>query len=140
MGVDAGAAGAFGLYLPEYGQLEDLYKELQGYVKLVRDGESDEDPDGETEEDPDGEPDNFAQISTYRDRFVAAFAERCKIKVPPGAYLIWTGSDGDRPARCSTPAEEWVLGWGLLTKPWDYPEMDASFREHAALHDWVWMG
>jgi hypothetical protein len=60
--------------------------------------------------------------------------------VPSGAYLVWTGSEDDRPARCSTPPEGWVLGWGLFTKPWDYPEMDASFREHAAFHEWVWMG
>jgi len=132
MGVDAGAAGAFGLYLPEYEQLEDLYKELQGYVKLVRDGEA--------EEDPDGEPQDLDKIPTYRARFISDLAEKCKIIVPPSAFMIWTGNEDDRPARCATPSEHWVLGWGLWTKPWDYPEMDASFREHAALHEWVWMG
>jgi hypothetical protein len=132
MGVDAGAAGAFGLYLPQFDQLEDLYKNLQGYVKLVRDSES--------EEAPDSEPHHLDQIPTYRDRFVEAFAEKYKIIVPPGAYLLWTGNEDDRPARCDTPSEQWVLGWGLLTKPWDYPEMDASFRKHASFHEWVWMG
>jgi len=132
MGVDAGAAGAFGLYLPEYEQLEDLYKEFQGYVKLGRNCGS--------EEDSDCEPNDLEQIPMYRDRFVHAFAEKYQINVPPGAHLIWTGNDDDRPARCDTPPEQWVLGWGLLTKPWDYPEMDASFREHANFHDWAWMG
>ncbi len=132
MGVDAGAAGAFGLYLPQFDQLEDLYKELQGYVNLVRDGEG--------EEGLDGEPGDLDQIPMYRDRFVQAFAEKYKINVPPAAHLIWTGSEADRPARCGTPAEQWVLGWGLFTKPWDYPESDDSFREHAAFHEWVWMG
>jgi hypothetical protein len=132
MSSDAGAAGAFGLYLPEYEQLEHPYKELQAYVKRVR--------DGETEEDPDTEPQELEQIPTYRDRLVAAFAEKYKIIVPAGAHLIWTGNEDDRPARCATSAEEWVLGWGLWTKPWDYPEMDASFRRRADFHDWVWMG
>jgi hypothetical protein len=132
MGMDAGAAGVFGLYLPQFDQLGDLYTELQSYVKLVRNGESDEDPDGE--------PDAFDRISEYRERLAAAFAEHYKINVPRSARLLWTGSEDDRPARCDTPAEQWVLGWGLLTKPWDYPEMDASFRQYAALHEWVWMG
>jgi hypothetical protein len=132
MGVDAGAAGAFGLYLPQFNQLQDLYEELQDYVKQVRDGES--------EDHRNGDPSDFGEISTYRDRFTVAFVERCGIQVPAGVSLIWTGSENERPARCSTPAEQWVLGWGLLTRPWEYPEMHASFREHAAFHEWVWMG
>ncbi len=132
MGMDAGAAGAFGLYLPQFDLLAALYKELQTYVERVR--------TGETDEDPDGEPGDFERVPEFRDRFVNAFLEMYGISVPPDAHLLWTGSEDDRPARCDTPSGEWVLGWGLLTKPWDYPAMDASFREHAALHEWVWMG
>jgi hypothetical protein len=44
MSVDAGAAGPFGLYLPQFEQLENPYKGLQGYVEVVRDDESDDDP------------------------------------------------------------------------------------------------
>lgn len=132
MGMDAGACGAFGLYLPQFEQVADLYKELREYVQAVN--------LDETDEDSLCDPDEFERIPEFTDRFVTAFAERCSIHVPPGAYLIWTGNEHDRPARCDTPSEEWVLGWGLLTKPWDYPEMDASFREHAAFHEWVWMG
>lgn len=132
MSTDAGAAGAFGLYLPQFDQLQDLYKELQNYVELVQIGESDKDSDGDLCD--------FERIPEFRDRFVEAFLERYSISVPSGARLIWTGSDDDRPARCATPAYEWVLGWGLLTKPWEYPEMDVSFREPAAFHEWVWMG
>ncbi len=132
MGVDAGAAGAFGLYLPQFDLLTALYKELQNYVGLVR--------DGETDELPDGEPDDFERISELRNRFVEALAEEYNIIVPPNAKLIWTGNEDDRPARCDTPSEEWVLGWGMLTKPWDYPAMDASFREHASFYEWAWMG
>lgn len=132
MGMDAGACGAFGLYLPQFEQLSDVYKELQEYVDEVR--------SGETADDPRRDPDEFDRIPEFTNRFVAAFAEKYSINVPSGAFLPWTGSEDDRPARCDTPSEEWVLGWGLLTRPWDYPEMDASFREHAAFHEWVWMG
>lgn len=132
MGMDAGAAGAFGLYLPQFDLLAALYMELQNYVKLVR--------DDETDEDSLGEPNDFERVPEFRDRLVKAFQETYGITVPPDANLLWTGNEDDRPARCDTPSEEWVLGWGLLTKPWNYPEMDASFREHAAFHEWVWMG
>ena len=132
MGVDAGAAGAFGLYLPQFKHLQDVYKELQDYVKQVRDAES--------EDHPRRDPEDFSEISTYRDRLIAALVARYGIQVPPGAHLIWTGSEDERPARCTTPAEQWVLGWGLLTRPWEYPNLDASFRNHAGFHDWVWMG
>ena len=132
MSMDAGAAGAFGLYLPQFELLSDLYKELQNYVRRVR--------NDETDDEPNGEPDAFERIPEFRDRFVQAFLESYGITVPPGAGLIWTGSEDDRPARCATSSDEWVLGWGLLTQPWEYPEMDASFRDHAALHTWVWMG
>lgn len=132
MGMDAGACGAFGLYLPQFEQLGDLYKEFQDYVEVVR--------DGETDEDALSDPIEFDRIPEFTGRFVAAFAEKYSINVPSGAYLIWTGSEDDRPARCDTPSDEWVLGWGLLTRPWEYPEMDASFRDHAAFHEWVWMG
>lgn len=132
MSMDAGAAGAFGLYLPQFDLLAALYKKLQNYVELVQ--------AGETNEDPDGEPNDFERVADFGDQFVKALLETYGITVPPDACMLWTGSEDDRPARCATPSGEWVLGWGLLTKPWDYPVMDASFRERAALHDWVWMG
>jgi hypothetical protein len=68
MGMDAGACGAFGLYLPQFEQLGDLYKELQDYVEVVR--------DGETDEDALSDPIEFDRIPKFTDRFVAAFAEK----------------------------------------------------------------
>ena len=94
----------------------------------------------ETDEDSLCDPSEFDRIPEFTKRFVAAFAEKYSINVPSCIHLLWTGSEDDRPARCGTPSEEWVLGWGLLTKPWDYPEMDTSFRAHASFHEWVWMG
>lgn len=132
MSVDAGAAGAFGLYLPHFDRLQDLYRELQDYVKQVHDAES--------EDEPCDAPRMYTEVPAYQERIIQAFASEYGIQVPPGACLIFTGTEDDRPARCATPAEEWVLGWGMFKMPWEYPEMDASFREHADFHDWVWMG
>jgi hypothetical protein len=62
------------------------------------------------------------------------------ITVPDGAVLQWTGSDDDRPARCETVAKQWILGFGLFTRPDMYPPMDLSFIEQSRWHTWVWMG
>jgi hypothetical protein len=53
--------------------------------------------------------------------------------------LLWTGSEADRLAHCATPADEWILGFGVFTNPWNYPPMDASFRKSASFHSWVWL-
>ena len=63
-----------------------------------------------------------------RDRLIKAFAED-GIIVPASAALLWTGSEADRLARCATPADEWILGFGVFTNPWDYPPMDESFKK-----------
>jgi hypothetical protein len=132
MSTNAGAAGAFGLYLPQFELLADLYAELQDYVKTAREEDSDEEAADN--------PEDLERIPEFQGRFHVALLEKYSIVVPPGAYLMWTGTEDDRPARCDTPSEEWVFGWGLLTKPWDYPEIDASFRKEAEFHTWVWMG
>lgn len=109
MSMDAGAAGAFGLYLPQFDFVAALYSEFEDYVTRVQ--------DGDTDENPNGEPDGFKRIPEFRNRSVETLLGRYGIIVPPDAYLIWTGSEDDRPARCATPSDKWVLGWGLLTKP-----------------------
>ena len=73
-----------------------------------------------------------------RDRLIKAFAED-GIIVPASAALLWTGSEADRLARCATPADEWILGYGVFTNPWDYPPMDESFKKISGFHSWAWM-
>jgi len=72
-------------------------------------------------------------------RLVEAFALN-RLVVPDAACLLYTGTEDDRPARCETPAGEWVLGFGLLQDPDQYPVMDESFKKEARWHTWVWMG
>lgn len=59
--------------------------------------------------------------------------------IPAGACMLYTGAEDDRPARCQTPAGEWVLGFGLLQHPDQYPVMADSFKNAATWHTWVWM-
>ena len=85
-----------------------------------------------------GDLESAPEVHRVRDRLIEAFAED-GIIVPPSAALLWTGSEADRLAHCATPADEWVLGLGVFTNPWDYPPMDASFRKSASFHSWVWL-
>ena len=78
------------------------------------------------------------EVLEFRDRLIKAFAED-GIIVPASAALLWTGSEADRLAQCATPADEWILGCGVFTKPWDYPPMDESFRKSASFHSWAWV-
>jgi hypothetical protein len=140
MSMDAGIGGAWGLLLSdqlvegmsEAGMLsfKSLYQELKSYVDNVRN-----DPETDYTEDPD----NYPEINQFADRFRNLLADN-GIIVPEGIALYHTGSDDDRPARCSTPHDDWVLGWGVFTSPWKFPEIHESFRKITSLHSWVWMG
>jgi hypothetical protein len=132
MSTDAGAAGAYGILLST---VEDIpavaviCKQLEEIAKR-------EDKDGDREfNEPDAVPEVTAQLGPL----IQAFAEAGVI-VPTGASLIWTGSEDERPARCETEAEAFVLGFGLMTRPDQYPPMPKEFLERSEWHTWVWMG
>ncbi len=128
MSSSAGIGGAFGLLLPEFPQIAAIYGDLKLAINKAVEEESAEDP-GELESTP--------EVLEVRDRLIRAFAE-AGIIVPESAALLWTGSEADRLARCATPADEWILGFGVFTNPWDYPVMDESFRKNSGFHTWVW--
>ena len=128
MPSSAGIGGAFGLLLPEFPQVAAIYGDLKVVTKKALEEESAEDP---------GELESASEVLEVRDRLIRAFAED-GIIVPESAALLWTGSEADRLARCETPADEWILGFGFFTKPWEYPPMDESFRKNSGFHTWVW--
>lgn len=130
MGYDVGASGMFGILLSEYAeQLGPIYTDLVAAVEQLSAADRSLDRDeviaGLGEE--------------WHQKLVARFAE-IGIVVPVGAYIDDTGTDDDRPGRTDTPADDLILGFGLFTKPWEYPPMDESFRKAAAWHSWVWGG
>jgi hypothetical protein len=129
MSTSAGIGGAFGLLLPEFPQVAAIYGELKLVVNQALDQEMAADP---------GELEGALEVLQIRDRLIEAFSAD-GIIVPASAALLWTGSDADRLAHCATPADEWVLGLGVFTNPWDYPPMDESFRKSASFHSWVWL-
>ena len=129
LGTDAGICGVFGIVPRAYPAVAPLYTELVETLNRLCD---------ETTGHPD-EMENHESVVAFVPRFCAAFAE-IGIVLPEGVALLWSGSSDDRPARCETPAEEFLLGFGILTKPWEYPPMDESFRKEAQFHTWVWMG
>jgi hypothetical protein len=129
MSTSAGIGGAFGLLLSEFPKVAAIYGDLKLVISKALEGNAAGDP---------GEMENALEVIEVRDRLVKAFAN-AGIMVPASAVLLWTGSEADRLARCATPADEWILGYGVFTNPWDYPPMDESFRKSASFHSWVWM-
>jgi hypothetical protein len=129
MSSSAGIGGAFGLLLSEFLSVAAIYGDLKLYVNQALDREVAAEP---------GELEGAMGVLQIRDRLIGAFAED-RIHVPASAALLWTGSEADRLAHCATPADEWILGFGVFTNPWNYPPMDASFRKSASFHSWVWL-
>jgi hypothetical protein len=129
MSSSAGIGGAFGLLLPEFPQVAAIYGDLKIVVNRAIEEESAQNP---------GDMERAPEVLAVRDRLIKALAEG-GIIVPASAALLWTGSEVDRLARCATPADEWVLGYGVFTNPWDYPPMDESFRNNASFHSWAWV-
>lgn len=94
------------------------------------------------DEDPDGAPavpdedDPWARVEFGLDRLSdaerAGFLDRAG--APPDAHLIWTGPPGDRPGRCDTPANAWIVGYGVF----DFPrQMSSEFRVRGQWFSWV---
>ena len=129
MSSSAGIGGAFGVLLLEFPQVAAIYGDLKIVVNKAIEEESTQDP---------GDMESAPEVLELRDRLIQAFAED-GIIIPASAALLWTGSEADRLARCATPADEWVLGYGVFTNPWAYPPMDESFRKNASFHSWAWI-
>jgi hypothetical protein len=129
MSSSAGIGGAFGLLLSEFPSVAAIYGDLKLYVNQALDREVAAEP---------GELEGAPEVVQIRDRLIKAIAED-GILVPASAVLLWTGSEADRLAHCATPADEWILGLGVFTNPWDYPPMDESFRKSASFHSWAWL-
>lgn len=60
-----------------------------------------------------------------------------KYKAPPGAFPYWTGSEDDRPGRCNTESEVYVLGFSLYSFP---QKMPAAGWDCPHWHAWVSAG
>lgn len=121
MSISAGAAGAFGILLSAQPEVVDLHREFKEYMDEYM-----------LECDYD-ELDQAPRVAEFRKRFIAAF-KNSGIIVPHEAQIYWTDSEDVRPAECFTPSDEFVLGFGLFTLPWNYPAMDKSFKRVAAWH------
>jgi len=130
--MSCGACGAYGISLSEV--------DLPGVTEIRKQLEEIEAKFTEAEDvDDSTSPENVPEIQALIEPLKQAF-RAAEITVPDGASLQWTGSDDDRPARCETDPKQWILGFGLFTRPDMYPPMDPSFIEQSRWHTWVWMG
>lgn len=135
MGYDVGCAGAFGLLLSQHAEkLGKVYSELLSEIKALRQRcAGNPDLDGH-------ETDEIEKLAEQHGPSIIERFRQMGIDIPGGASLHHTGDWDDRPGRTLTPAEDFVLGYGLYTRPWDYPPMSESFRQVAEWHTWVWGG
>ncbi len=136
MSFDVGAAGAYGILLFERGDVKALYDEFKSYVASRKPKETD--PDGDDDDD-DWNPDTLKRVPEFAARFRKEF-KALGIEVPETATLIWTDTEDARPGRVITPADQFVLGFGLFTPPSDYPALDPSYVAQSKWHTWVWGG
>ena len=135
MSMSCGAGGAFGILLSTIPEIETFYNKFKDEVQVL--AEDGDDVDTLVRD----ENEELKEIlSKYQPMFSALLAVKRGIVVPASARLQYTGLEDDRPAGGATPAEEWVLGFGIYTKPWEYPEMLDTFRATAEYHTWAWVG
>jgi hypothetical protein len=118
MGTDAGTNGVFGLLLSEH------YPEHVAALNSIR-----------CEDDT---LDNGVPDETLK-KIVDKFKED-GIILPEGVELVYTGSDEERPGRCETPENDWVIGLGIFIRPDQYPKMHESFLGAARFWTWVTCG
>jgi hypothetical protein len=132
MGYDVGVCGMYGILLSadNIGPLHaELVAKSNDYESLI---------DDETY-DSEEEVKRRKIAPEFQDRVIAALKER-GVKVPAGAYLDWSGSNDDRPGRAATDPDEWIIGLGMLTRPWQWPAIPRAFRKLAEFHTWCWGG
>lgn len=135
MSTSCGAAGAFGILLSNVTGIEGVFKKFKAELLALEAGGDD------VEILIRDESEEMKKVLTkYQHLFTKRLHTVHGIIVPPTATLHYTGIEDDRPADGGTPAEEWVLGFGIFMKPWKYPKMLKSFRAEADYHTWVWVG
>lgn len=138
MGYNVGAAGAFGILLSEQLELKDLYREFWNEVDAWKEAD-DEECFGRYLDDMQANSEGAELLRRWEVRFREALAN-AGVNVPETAALCFSHTGDDPPGRQATSENEWILGFGLFTRPWEYPPMDQTFRDRAAWHTWVWGG
>lgn len=135
MGQDCGTVGVFGLLLSEYDFLQPLLAEMRDFIEKKQD-------------ELGVMSDEIIETNGFHEEWVPKIIDAFKangIIVPPTCLIHPTGRDDDRPARCETQGDDFVLGWGMLTPPWEWSGLgvetwDKNFCKVANYHTWVWQG
>jgi hypothetical protein len=135
MSTSCGASGVYGILIPSepkrFPEVAELRTKMEQYL-------NDGDKNGTWMEKMFNSPSEDPKVKRFRKLFIEAFRKR-GIDVPLNAKLHHTGDEDDRPARGGVAADEWVLGFGLYTRPEKYPKLSHSFLKLADWHTWVWL-
>lgn len=135
MGFDTAANAVYGVQVPE----EWTFRLQQMLLDTAESLHKKDNPDSWK----DFEPMSWAEyLREDEERFMRTLRRNQKGEVealvawlgaPPDAQLFWTGDEDDRPGRCETEANSWLVGYGLLSFPRDVPK--AKWKPE--WHTWV---
>lgn len=128
MSTSAGGCGAYGLLLSDFPEVAPILEELKAAVEAL-------DPDKEEFTD-DFEHSDAAK--EFARRFREALSANLGVEIPVEFGLLWTNED--HPAECDVDENEWILGMGIFTNPWNWPAIPEALREKAKFYNWAWIG
>jgi hypothetical protein len=128
MSTSAGGCGAFGLLLRDFPEVAPILEELEATVQAL-------DPD---KEEFTYDFANSEAANELSQRFREALSASLGVEIPTEFRLIWT--DEDHPAECTVDENEWILGMGIFTNPWNWPVIPEALREKAKFYNWAWIG
>lgn len=138
MGTDYGVVAFYGVMLDD----EDI-KLLQPAIDVMLDKRERED----SGDNPDDVLEAVLKTRKYkplRDQLYANY--QIPSSLSKVIRLVYTGDEYDRPGRCVTPIESWLLGVFFRDFPDRVPvamftlKPDSRWKKQADWHEWVWAG
>jgi len=127
MGYDVSACAVFGILIDEE-VAERLGQPWEDFLAATAQSHDFHDSDDFIYPDEAAEPFTAGIIKAL---------DSMGIVVPEESHLFHTGTQDERPGRTETDANQWIIGIGLLDKPWQFPRCYASFQDLARWHTWV---
>lgn len=119
---------AYGVLLPE-----DLADKLTKRLDEISAADEPDDEDDAVEE-------NRAYTALTRLSEAEIESYLAAVNAPPGASLIWTGDEDDRPGSCNIDSERWIVGWGVYAFPDATAQVTPQFDQEAQWYSWVTAG
>lgn len=129
MGYNLGCCGVWGVILGDEHVGSDLRLYVRGLMEYHGDPEKLDDGNVRAKE-------TFELAAMH----VAKKMSERGIVAPAGCTLHYTGDQEDCPGCCGVDPDTILFGIGMMKPPWEWPNVDDSWKKVATLHTWVWGG